>query len=419
MGTSLFSPFMPLRFLLLAATFAGALRSQEASSRTFLLRGGTVHTISGPVIENGAILVRDGKITGVGKNLTAPEGVPVIDITGQQVYPGMIDSASLVSNPEVDFRAVSRVNGVTSVLAVPEGDLISGQLSLIHLDTDAKEATTLLPAAAVHLQFPALLTKPIPPHESEDDEEPQTAVAEQTIPYSRAKKIYDEQMRKLNAFFIAGRRYQHAKQTGRKSLKKDARLEMMIPVLDRTTPLFVTAVREREIREAIAFADKQKVRIVLADAYECYKVLDLIKAHNIAVVLGPTLSLPLDRDDPYDRSFTTPEELRKAGIKFSIATFGTKSVRNLPYQAAAAVPFGLPEEEAYKAVSLNAAEIFGVGKRLGSIDEGKTADLIVTDGDPLQANTHIKQMFLDGKPVDLATHREQLYQKYQTPAEKH
>jgi hypothetical protein len=115
----------------------------------------------------------------------------------------------------------------------------------------------------------------------------------------------------------------------------------VLPVLDGAVPLFVTAVREREIREAIEFADREKIRIILADAYEAYKVLPLIKANKIPVVLGPTRTLPLDPDEPDDRSFTIPGELYKAGIKFSIATFSATASRNLPYQAATAVPFGL------------------------------------------------------------------------------
>jgi imidazolonepropionase-like amidohydrolase len=124
------------------------------------------------------------------------------------------------------------------------------------------------------------------------------------------------------------------------------------------------------------------------------------------------MSLPLNRDDPYDRSYTTPAELYKAGIKFSIGTFSAMRVRNLPYQAAMAVPYGLPHDEAYKAVSLNAAEIFGLGKRLGSIDEGKVADLIVTDGDPLETTTRVRMVFIDGKQMDLKTRQQQLYEKY-------
>jgi imidazolonepropionase-like amidohydrolase len=287
-------------------------------------------------------------------------------------------------------------------MGMPEGELISGQLSLVHLD-----ASALAPKMAVHLRFPAVETTPIPPHESyDDDDEPTTAVEEKVVPYADAKAAFEKKMAALNGFFDAARRYHHS------HTAKDLRYEAMIPVLEGREPMFVTAVREREIRGAIAFADKQKIRIVLADPYEAYKVLPLIKAHNIPVVLGPTMSLPLNRDDPYDRSYTTPAELYKAGIKFSIGTFSAMRVRNLPYQAAMAVPYGLPHDEAYKAVSLNAAEIFGLGKRLGSIDEGKVADLIVTDGDPLETTTRVRMVFIDGKQMDLKTRQQQLYEKY-------
>lgn len=392
----------------------------------FMLSGGTVHTISGPVIENGSVLVRDGRIIGVGRGLHAPEGATVIDIHGQHVYPGMIDSAGMPGmeksdghelgllnpqlrveagvNPDSDEIALARANGVTSVMVLPQGELLAGQLSLIHMGGDSKPGG----GSAVHLRFPAIVTTPIPPHESfEDDEDPGTAVPAEPVEWAVAKKDYDEKLRALNHFFDEARRYRHARPA-----TKDARYEALLPVIEGTTPLFVTALREREIREAIAFSVKQKIRIILADAYECYKVIPLIKAHNIAVVLGPPLSLPLTDDDPYDRSYTTAAELSKAGIRFSIGTFSYRQGRNLPYQAAAAVAFGLAHDEAYKAISLNAAEIFGLGKRFGSIDEGKVADLIVTDGDPLETTTKVTQVFIDGKPVSLETRQKKLADKY-------
>ncbi|MDE3197392.1 MAG: amidohydrolase family protein [Acidobacteriota bacterium] len=413
-----------------------------SKSGSFLLRGGTIHTISGPVIENGSVLVRDGKIIGVGRNLPAPEGAQVIDITGEQVYPGMIDSASRIGlekstgegvsdadeiglfnpqlnpadvvNPADDFIPATRANGVTSTIEMPEGDLISGQMTLIHMDGWTNDSMIVAPKLAVHLNFPAIETTPIPPHEvDDDDDEPTTAVDRPPVPYPVAKKAYDAKMRELNEFFASARRYMKAQ-----PLKPDRRFEAMIPILEGREPMFVTAVREREIRDAIAFADRQKIRIVLADPYEAYKVLPLIKSHNIPVVLGPTYTLPLNEDDPYDRSYTTPGELYKAGVKFSIATFSAKSTRNLPYQAAAAAPFGLPKDEAYKAVSLNAAEIFGLGKVLGSIDEGKVADLIVTDGDPLETMTHVKMVFIGGKQANLKTRQQMLYEKYMARPDK-
>jgi imidazolonepropionase-like amidohydrolase len=417
--------------------WAGLLCAQSAPpDSSFILKGGTVHTLAGPIIENGSVLVRDGKIIGVGQNLTPPDGMQVIDIAGLHIYPGMIDSASTLGlngdqtavglfhpelravtavKPDAEQIPMSRANGVTSAIIFPDGDLLPGQLSLIHLDSSTNDRMAILPAAAMHLRFPVIATMRVWKHESDDDDEdPQSAVRYEPRSYPEAKKEHDQRLRELNVFFDKARHYRRAKLAGSKGLTPDLRYEAMIPVLEGTMPVFVTAVREREIREAIAFADKQKIKMILADAGDCYKVLDLIKARKIAVVLQPTLSLPLDEDDPYDRAYTLPAELYKAGIQFAIATFSANSVRNLPYQAAAAVAFGLPKEEAYKAVSLNAAEIFGVAKRLGSIEEGKTADLIVTTGDPLDARTLVKQVFINGKAQDLDTRQKQLYNKYRS-----
>jgi imidazolonepropionase-like amidohydrolase len=133
------------------------------------------------------------------------------------------------------------------------------------------------------------------------------------------------------------------------------------------------------------------------------------------VILGPTLELPTNPDNPYDEAFATPLALQKAGIKFSFATLSggaNLSSRNLPYQAAQAVAFGLPPEDAMMAVTKNAAEIWGVGDQIGTVEEGKWADLLVTDGNPLEIKTQIKLLFIKGKPVDLTNRQKELYEKY-------
>jgi hypothetical protein len=316
-------------------------------------------------------------------------------------------------NPSSEQISISRASGITSVVEMPDGVLLAGQMSLIHLDGLSNPEMTVIPSAAIHLRFPAIVTVPIPPHEADDDDDdPAAGAAVEPIPYSQAKQDHDEKLRALRTFFDDARHYRKVKLARAKGFQTDLRYEALLPVLEGSTPMFVTAVKEREIREAIEFADREKIKIILADAYEAYKLIPLIKARKIPIVLGPTHTLPLDADDPDDRSFTIPGELQRAGIKFSIATFSATRSRNLPYQAATAVAFGLSQDEAYKAVSLSAAEIFGIGKRLGSIDEGKTADLIVTDGDPLDVRTHVNMVFIDGKPVDLDTRSKQLFEKY-------
>jgi hypothetical protein len=319
--------------------------------------------------------------------------------------------AAVAMNPASEHIPASRANGVTGVIEMPEGELISGQMSLVHLDDSGNnQAMTVAPSTAIHLRFPALIIHPLRPPENDDaDDDP---APPEPIPYEEAKKSYDDKMAALLQFFEEARQYQREKLAHAAGFEPNLKFEAMLPVLEGKTPLFVTAVREREIREAIEFAARQKVKIILADAYECYKLIPLIKEHNIPVVLGPTLALPINPDDPYDRSFTTPAELRKAGIQFAIASFSARQSRNLPYQAAAAVPFGLDEDDAYRAVSLSAAEIFGVAKQMGSIEEGKSADLIVTDGDPLEIGTTVKMVFIGGKPESLDTRQKQLYQKY-------
>jgi imidazolonepropionase-like amidohydrolase len=413
-----------------------ALSAFAQTDTGILLRGGTIHTISGPIIQGGSVLIRDGKIVAVGKNFTPPEGYKIIDITGRQVYPGMIDAASMLGldsntrgtsgdtrepgllnpqlraltavNPESDHIPFSRANGVTSVIEMPDGELLAGKMSLIHLDGAANDKMAVAPLAAIHLRFPALTIHSIRPHEDDDsDDDPADP---EPIPYEEAKADYDRKMAALNEFFDEAGQYRRARPA-----QPDLRLEAILPVLEGSVPLFVTAVREREIREAIAFAEKQKVRIILADAYDSYKVIPLLQEKKIAVVLGPTFTLPLDPDDAYDRSYTTPAALRKAGIPFAIASFSARRSFNLPYQAAAAVAFGLDHEDAYRSVSLSAAEIFGLGHRLGSIEEGKIADLIVADGDPLEVTTHVNMVFIAGKQVSLDTRQKKLADKYTAP----
>ncbi|MGI8989358.1 MAG: amidohydrolase family protein [Bryobacteraceae bacterium] len=401
------------------------------SDDSFFLRGATIHTVSGADIPNGSILVRDGKIAGVGQKLAIPKDLRVIDGKGLQVYPGMIDSAtqiglseisavretsdaveignfnpelraSIAVNPSSEHIPVARANGITTVLSLPDGPLISGQASLIHLDGWTTEEMEVRRSAGLHLHMPVIRTIT----------STRFANGPTLTPYADALKNYEIQMQELNGYFESARRYRQAKAAPGPDFRTDLKLEAMLPVIERKEPLFVTAMREREIRAAIEFGEKQKIRIVLAEAPEAWKCADELKSKNVPVILGPTLELPMNEDDPYDRPAATPADLYKAGVKFAFGSFSTEFSRNLPYQAGNAVAYGLPREEALKAVTLNAAQIWGVADQMGSIDEGKWADLMITDGDPLETQTQIKQLFIKGKAVSLDNKQRRLYEKY-------
>jgi imidazolonepropionase-like amidohydrolase len=396
-----------------------------------------VHTVSGPDIPNGAVLVRDGKIAEVGTHIAAPKGARVIELKGLHIYPGMIDSATEIGlteieavremnditdlglfkpqlraatavNPASEHIPVTRANGITSVITSPGGGIIAGQSVLMHLNGWTMADMTVRSPAAMRMEYPHIQAR----GRFGGGETPGRGSA-----YADAKKRYEQQIRELNDFMESARRYQQAKAAGGPDFEKDLKLEAMLPVLDGKVPMLIRAEKEKTIKEAIAFADQQKIHMILERSVEAWKVAAELKSHNIPVILPPTLRLPDDEDDPYDKPFSIPGELWKAGVKIAFASFGPGSEdnpRNLPYQAAAAVGFGLPQEEALKAVTLYPAQIWGVGDELGSIEKGKRADLIVTDGDPLETRTQIKQEFIQGVSVDLENKHRRLYEKYLT-----
>jgi imidazolonepropionase-like amidohydrolase len=413
----------------LLAIFTATLWAGDAD--TFLLRDVDVYPVAGPEVKGGSIFVVNGTIADIGTKVTAAKGVRVVDGKGLRAYPGMIDSgthlglseildiratvdtaelgvfmpqlrALVAVNPESEHFPVVRANGITSVMTFPssggagrpggERQIITGQAALIHADGWTWEEMAVSRSAALHLIFP-------------------------TLPYNQpgfaeAKRTYDRQLRQIDDFFEEARRYVTAKGAAGPGFKPDLRLEAMLPVLDGRLPVAITATREGTILDAIRFADKQRVRMVLLQPRELGKAAAELKSRDIPVILGRTLELPLNEDEPYDSSFTLPGEAFRAGLKLALGTFDNEFVRDLPYNAATAVAYGLPYPEALRAVTINPAEIWGVGAQIGSLEKGKWADLILTTGDPLETQTEIKALFIKGKEVDLGNRQTRLYDKY-------
>jgi imidazolonepropionase-like amidohydrolase len=382
---------------------------------------------------------------GIGRNIAAPKGTRIVEGKGLHVYPGMIDSATemglseigavresvdvgeigkfdpqlraeIAINPSSEHIPVTRANGITSVIAMPMsagggggfgrgggGSIITGQAALVHLDGWTWEEMEIKKSAGMGMRFPIIPA--INPRFGGGDFPGAKTFTDST-------KDYETELRELKEFFENARRYQKAKAAKEKGFQTDLKYEAMLPVLEGKEPLIIMASRERAIRDAVQFADQQKVRVIIADPRELGKMGTELKNRNIPAILGPTLALPLHEDDPYDAAYTLPDQFYKAGVKFAFGSFDNQFARDLPYQAAMAVAFGLPVDEAVKAVTLNAAQIWGVADRIGSIEEGKSADLMVTDGDPLEAKTQVKLLYIKGKTVDLDNRHKRLYEKY-------
>jgi hypothetical protein len=332
--------------------------------------------------------------------------------------------AVVAVNPESENFPVVRVNGITSVMTFPsagrggggrfgggEQQLISGQAALIHTDGWTWEEMTINRSAAMYVNFPSIGGRGGRAGAVPDSVLELTPGAIR-IGYTQAKRTYDQQIARLNDFFDQARQYQREKAAHAEGFKPDLKMEAMLPVLEGKVPLGVSAGRASTIHDAIAFSERQRVKIVILQPQEIAKAGPELKAKNIPVIFGRVLALPSGEDDPYDGAFTPPAQAYRAGVKFAFGTFNNEFVRNLPYEAATAVGFGLPYDEALKAVTINPAQIWGSGNEIGSVEKGKWADLMVTTGDPLEIQTQVKYLFIKGKQVPLVNKQTRLYEKY-------
>ncbi len=421
------------------------------------IRGVDVYPVTGAEIKGVSVLVQDGKIADIGAKLVAPKGMKVVDGKGLRLYPGMIDSntelglsevsgervtvdtgelgefmpqlkALSAVNPGSEHFPVVRANGITSVMTFPSSgggrggrggggaQYIAGQAALIHMDGWTWEDMEINRSAAMHLLFPSIATRGGRGGLANVDFADEIALlfggGTAAGTYTEAKRQYEAQVAKVTEFFDEARQYQKERTANLPGFKRDLKFEAMIPVLEGKMPVAVPASRERAIHDAVAFADKEHIKIVILAPQELGKEGAELKAKNIPVIMGRTEALPENQDAPYDYAESLPGEFYKAGVKIAFGTFDNEFSRNLPYNAARAVAYGLPYDEALKAVTINAAEIWGVGDKTGSIEKGKWADLMLVNGDPLETPTQIKAVYIKGKEVDLSNKQTRLYQKY-------
>ena len=423
-----------------ALSLSCACASSAQTATDYAITHAKVFTLAGPPIEDGTVLVHDGKISAVGSAINIPAGAQLIDAKGLQVYPGLFDPVTQMGLSEIsavrstvdttetgsfnpDLVAatailpssahipVTRAAGITEVVAAPasggfdsggESNLVGGQASAIHLAGWSIEDMAINKRAAMVIGWPAIETRTFD----------FTTFSIKEKPFADVKKEYDKQVNQLADYLEQARHYAQAMQSSTNNFQRDTKLEALAPVVRGEMPVLVFADDQRQIRDAVDFCDKQKLKMILAGASQAWKVKDLLRSKSVPVILGPTLAAPSEEDNPYDRLLTQPEELRAAGIKFAFGSFDNSFARRLGQQAANAVAHGLAYEEGLKAVTLYPAQIFGLDKELGTLEAGKIANFIVTNGDPLEVTTEVRYLFIKGQLISTDNKQKALYEKY-------
>jgi imidazolonepropionase-like amidohydrolase len=419
--------------ILLAAMVLLTMSWVPVSARTTALVGGRVHTVSGGTLDDATVLIEDGKIVAVGEQISVPEGAERVDISGYHVYPGLIAAntalglteigsvrgtldveetgnlnpnarAMVAINADSELIPVTRANGILTVLTATGGGVLSGTSVIWNLDGWNWEEMTIKEPAALHLRWPSMVYQ-------HSWWRPQTE--------EEQKKQREKSLADLRRAFDDARAYVKAREGARevRALHKvDVRWEAMAPALRREIPVFVHADEYVQIESALDFAKAQELDIVLVGGTDAWRLADRLVAEDVPVIVENVLAMPRRSWEPYDAAFTVASKLHEAGVEFCISTGGSRfsaaNMRNLPYHAAMASAFGLPEEEALKAVTLYPARILGVDDRLGSIEPGKDATLIVTDGDPLEIRTRVHRAWIRGRPTDLSSRHTRLYERY-------
>ena len=415
-------------------------REQNVTGRagTFAIVGARIVTVSGAVIENGTVVIQNGKIAAVGANVSVPAGAERIDGKGLSVFPGMIDAATNIGlaeiglgvlgsvdvaetgnmnsnaraikgiNPNSSHFTVTRVNGTTSAMSMPTGGVIAGQAAVINLNGSTQDEMAIVPTAGLVINFPRVTTFG----------GFGGGFGRQTVDFSEAVKRRDDQLDELKKTFKAAEAYGLAKDAYAKDKSlpfpaTDIKLEAMLPYVRGEKPIFFTAERERDIRGVVKFVADMKVKGILVGGQEAWKVADDLKKNNIAVIYTNIYNLPVRDDDPYDYLYEAPAKMQRAGIKFAISSGNDGSeARDLPYHAGLAGSFGLAKEEALKSVTLYPAQILGIADNYGSIDVGKVANLVVADGDILEPRTNVKYLFITGRMIPLTNRHTELFEQF-------
>jgi imidazolonepropionase-like amidohydrolase len=421
------------------ATSAGSSANVQIPQGVFAIRTARIVTVSGADIESGTLVIRNGRIEAIGANVAVPNGAQIIDGRGLSVYPGMIDlgtslglveiasgapgtvdlteigdmnpnvAAYVAVNPHSANIPVTRVNGITAALTMPQGGIISGQASFINLYGMTPAEMAIERTSALVIQFPRL-----------SGGGGQFAFARVAGPanIAEATRTRDTQIDRIRRILRDAEAYGQAQDAFTKDStlprpNRDIVLASLVPYVRGERPVLMRADRESDIRGAIRFAEEMKLKPIILGGNEAHKAAQFLREKNVPVILTGVLDLPAREDDHYDVLYENAAKLQAAGVRFCISTGDTgANVRDLPYHAGMSASFGLPRAEALKAVTLYPAQIIGVADRVGSLEAGKIANVVVTDGDLLEARTRVRHLFIQGRQIPLTSRHTELFDQF-------
>ncbi|MGD2123920.1 MAG: amidohydrolase family protein [Gemmatimonadota bacterium] len=376
----------------------------------YAITGGTVVTVTGEVIENGTVVVQDGIITAVGSGISIPAGVERFDASGKFVYPGLIDAGTGLGleeaggmagpvdnfelgpyNPQIEayigvdqnseILGCQRVGGFTTVVTGlnGRGEPIPGYDSMINLYGWTPQAMAVEKRIGLRVNW----------NESRAEE--------------------------LETYFLEAKAYaarvQMAEDGQLPDFQYDVRMDGMIPAVTGEVPVIFEAREEDDIKSAVEFAEKMELDYLIRGGLEAWKIPDFLVEHDVKLLFSGVHATP-GRDEPYDAHYATPALLHEAGVDFAIYSGGVANVFSLTYEVGMAVAFGLPMDKALRSLTIDAARILGVDDRLGSIEEGKMANLLITTGNPVEYTSQVETMFIRGEKVPWDDKFSRLYQKF-------
>ncbi len=413
-------------FLLVATLTLSAQMVNKAKNVEVILKGGTLHTVSnGNKVAD--LHIKDGKIMAIGNNLSSSTA-QTVNCSGKHIYPGMIDGGTRLGLAEIgavsltnDFNElgdfiphmkaltavnpnsvsipVTRVNGVTTVLAMPAGGRFPGTSALINLVGYTPEQM-FAGFEGVIMNYPSSGKRGRWDRRSEED----------------IKKDEEKATKKINDIWEKAVLYAKIDSAANVGNQKrndyNPQMDALLPVVRGEAKLLIEVNKENDILSALKWVKQKGIDAALMGVSDGWKVADKIAESGIPVICGPVLGLPSRASDRYDVIYKNPGKMLAAGVKVAIRTRETENVRNLPFNAGFAAAYGMGTDEALKAVTLTPAEIFGVADMMGSLDEGKIANLFVADGDPFEPKTSITHLYISGRDVPMESRHTLLYDEF-------